>query len=370
MTGRTYLDWNATAPPRPQVVDAVAQAMVSHGNPSSVHGDGRRARAVIEDAREAVAALVGADPANVIFTSGGTEANNQAVSGRPAHSVIVSGFEHASVLEAAPEAITIAGQPDGEIDLDRLAEALKQSSPDRLVVVMLANNETGVIQPVEKVAALARAAGALFHCDAIQAAGRMAVDIAGIGASSISLSAHKLGGPMGVGALIFDGSAPRPLLKGGGQERGRRAGTENVTGIVGFGVAARLAANWRDEMVAVEALRDDMESRLAAAAPEAVFYGKDASRIANTSLIGLPGVDADTQLMALDLAGISVSAGSACSSGKIAPSHVLAAMGVDAVAANCAIRISIGPDTGADDIDRFITAWTQLRTDVRARVAA
>ncbi len=370
MTERIYLDWNASAPMRGQVIDAVALAMASHGNPSSVHGDGRRARAAVEDAREAVAALVGANPANVIFTSGGTEANNQALAGHPNHTVLASGIEHVSILEVAANTPRIACLPNGEIDLDQFSDLLGRGTGGRLVAVMLANNETGVIQPVTEIAALARDAGALFHCDTVQAAGRMAVDIGLIGADSISLSAHKIGGPKGVGALIFNGTAPQPLLRGGGQERSRRAGTENVAGIVGFGVAARLAANWRDEMNSVEVLRDELEQRLAAAAPEVVIYGRDARRLANTSLVGLPDIDAGTQLMALDLAGISVSAGSACSSGKVASSHVLAAMGVGSAAANNAIRVSLGPETLAEDVNRFVASWARLRDGARAPAAA
>ncbi|MCZ6763576.1 MAG: cysteine desulfurase family protein [Alphaproteobacteria bacterium] len=379
MTRTVYLDWNATAPVSAEVAAAVSDAMTAAmmesgtgGNPSSIHGPGRKVRAAVEDAREAVASLAGAKPREVIFTSGATEANNMVLVGSGRETIIVSGIEHPSVLLVRDDVVRVPATLDGIVDLDRLAAALEGTDGDALVAVMLANNETGVIQPIEEVVRLAREAGALIHCDAVQAAGRIEIDIDALGVDTLSLSAHKIGGPTGVGALIVrEGTPPiEPILKGGGQERSRRAGTENVPGIIGFGVAAARAADWRDEMAAIGALRDDMETRITAAAPEAVIYGAGARRLANTSSIGLPSVDCALQVMTLDLAGIAVSAGAACSSGKVAPSHVLMAMGIDRWTADTAIRVSLGRTTDAADIDAFVEAWTGMRNDAIARANA
>ncbi|MCZ6605375.1 MAG: cysteine desulfurase family protein [Alphaproteobacteria bacterium] len=379
MTRTVYLDWNATAPVSAEVAAAVSDAMTAAmmesgtgGNPSSIHGPGRKVRAAVEDAREAVASLAGAKPREVIFTSGATEANNMVLVGSGRETIIVSGIEHPSVLLVRDDVVRVPATLDGIVDLDRLAAALEGTDGDALVAVMLANNETGVIQPIEEVVRLAREAGALIHCDAVQAAGRIEIDICALGVDTLSLSAHKIGGPTGVGALIVrEGTPPiEPILKGGGQERSRRAGTENVPGIIGFGVAAARAADWRDEMAAIGALRDDMETRITAAAPEAVIYGAGARRLANTSSIGLPSVDCALQVMTLDLAGIAVSAGAACSSGKVAPSHVLMAMGIDRWTADTAIRVSLGRTTDAADIDAFVEAWTGMRNDAIARANA
>lgn len=356
-----YLDYNATAPVRPDAAAAVAEALQATGNASSVHGFGREARRILEDAREAVAGLVGAAPAQVIFTGGGTEANDLALGGSGRGRVLVSAGEHDSVLQAVPAAERIPLQRDGRIDRSALAALLAADASPALVSVMLANNETGVIQPLDEVVALARARGALVHCDAVQAAGKIALDVADLGVDLLSLSAHKLGGPQGVGALVVAEGVPlRPALRGGGQERRRRAGTENLPGIAGFGAAARAAADGLAGFAVLAALRDDLEARLRALAPEVIVYGAEAPRLANTSCFALPGLPAETQVMALDLAGIAVSAGSACSSGKIEPSHVLRAMGATAQQASSAIRVSLGWRSGAADIEAFVAAWGPL----------
>jgi cysteine desulfurase len=360
-----YLDYNATAPVRPEAARAVAEALALTGNASSVHGYGRAARRLIEVSRQAVAELVGAEPAGVVFTSGGTEANNLALAGRPR--LLVSAGEHPSVLEAAPGATIVPLRPDGRIDLAALAALLRAPGPPALVSVMLANNETGVIQPLGEVSALARAAGALLHCDAVQAAGKIAVDMAALGADMLSLSAHKLGGPQGVGALVLrDGAEVGAILRGGGQERARRAGTENLPGIAGFAAAARAAGGGLEDFARLQAQRDNLELRLRRLAPEVTIYGVEAPRLANTSCFSLAGLGAETQVMALDLSGVAVSAGSACSSGKVRPSHVLRAMGVAEAAAGGAIRVSLGWQSEAGDIERFLAAWDALYRRSRA----
>ena len=357
----TYLDWNATAPLRPEAVVAMTAALERCGNPSSVHGWGRSARRMVEDSRAAVAAMIGALPENVVFGSGGTEANHLALRGAGRERVLVSAVEHDSVLRAVPEAERIPVDPHGRVQLDALATMLASEDRPALVSVMLANNETGVIQPVADIAALAHAHGALFHCDAVQAAGKLSLDMAEIGADLLTLSAHKLGGPPGVGAVILtQGVELTPIFCGGGQERGRRAGTENILGIVGFGAAARVAKAEIALNQHVRGLRDALEAEIIAAGPEAIVVGGDVPRLPNTTAIAMPGMSAETQVIALDLDGVMVSAGAACSSGKVGPSHVLAAMGVPVEIASSTIRVSLGWSTTEDDIDRFIRSWTAL----------
>ncbi len=372
MTRPVYLDYNATAPLKPAVIDAMAAALAECGNASSVHRFGRLARRAVESAREEVAALVGALPRQVVFTSGGTEANNLALRAIGAgRRLIVSAVEHDSVLRAVPGAELVPVDARGEADLAALQAMLERDPRPALVAIMLANNETGAIQPVAPAAHVARAHGALVHCDAVQAAGKMQIDIARLGVDTLALSAHKFGGPQGIGALVVGDTVDvRPLVMGGGQERGWRAGTENVAAIRGFGVAARLAAADLPAMQALAALRDDMERQLLRAAPEAVVMAPGAGRLPNTSCIALPGVTAETQVMALDLAGVAVSAGSACSSGKVRPSHVLRAMGVGPELAANAIRISLGWRTAPGDIDHLVDAWTALRARTRNLSAA
>jgi len=372
MGQRAYLDWNATALLRPEARAAMLAAMDVFGNPSSIHAEGRAARGLIEAARRQVAALVGAEPRNVTFTSGGTEANGLAL--QPAletggdkaarERLLISAVEHPSVrCGGSFPARAVAEVPvtaDGIVDLGALERVLAAAGRP-LVSLMLANNETGVIQPVAEAARVAHARGALLHCDAVQATGKIAVDFNALGVDLMTLSAHKLGGPAGVGALIVaDDVTLAARQRGGGQERGRRAGTENLAGIVGFGVAAEIAAAELDAMAALPALRDELERRALAAIPEAFVFGREARRLANTSCLALPGVSSELQVMALDLAGVAVSAGSACSSGKVQPSHVLRAMGADAATAGSAIRVSLGWQSGAEDVERFLEAWCAL----------
>jgi cysteine desulfurase len=357
MPAFAYLDHNATSPLRPAAFDAMVEALRAGGNPSSVHRAGRAARSRVDGARRQVAALVGALPAEIVFTSGGTEANNMAIDGSGRQRVLASSVEHDSVLKSAPDAEIIPVDREGVVDLASLGRLLARHGAPALVSVMLANNETGVLQPIADVVRVARQAGALVHCDAVQAAGKVRVDLHGLGVDYLSLSAHKLGGPTGVGALAIRSGAPfAPNRRGGGQESNRRAGTENVAGIAGFGAAAEAS----HDGLAVEGLRDRLENSLLAIALDARVFGAGAPRLGNTSCISMPGVKAETQVMALDLAGLCVSAGAACSSGKVHRSAVLAAMGVgDAVAAT-AIRISFGWNTQSDDIERLIAAWRDL----------
>ena len=360
MTRTTYLDHNATTPLRPEAAAAMAEAQAMTGNPSSVHRFGRHARRKIEVAREAVAALAGARPEGVIFTSGGTEANNLALAGSGRKRILVSAGEHDSVLDAVPGAVRIPLTGEGLVEPAALDARLGESDAPALVSVMLANNETGAIQPVAELARVARAHGALVHCDAVQAGGKLPLDLAALGVDLISLSAHKLGGPQGVGALVLAADLElAPSQRGGGQERGRRAGTENLPGIAGFGAAARAALAGLDKAAALAQPRDELERRLRQLAPEIRIFAAAAPRLANTCCFAAPGLAAETQVVALDLAGVAVSAGSACSSGKVAPSHVLAAMGAGAAAA-AAVRVSLGWTSEAADIEHFLAAWGAL----------
>ena len=367
----SYLDWNATAPLRPEAAAAITAALAHCGNPSSVHRWGRAARQMVERAREAVAALVGGDPEGVVFVSGGTEANHLALFGSGRERVLVSAVEHSSVLQAMPAAERIAVDANGIVDLTRLNQQLAADPRPALISVMLANNETGVIEPVAEIAAIAHRHGALFHCDAVQAAGKIPVDVAAIGADLVSLSAHKLGGPPGIGALIVRGMAElSPMIRGGGQERGRRAGSENLPGIAGFAAAAVAAMDGLAGYDGVRHLRDSLDASLITAAPEAIVIGAAAWRLPSTTAIALPGVSAETQIIALDLDGVMVSAGAACSSGKVGPSHVLQAMGAAPEIAGCTIRISLGWSTTEAEIDHFLTAWMAMYRRVSARGAA
>ena len=354
-----YLDHNATTPVKPEAAAAMAEALAECGNPSSVHRFGRLARRRVEDARDRVAALVRVKPQNVIFTSGGSEANALAMalgSGRP---VLVGAAEHDSVLKAAPEAKRVPVQGDGRIDQGQLQALLDAAGGLAFVSIQLANNETGVVQPIAELATQVHAAGGLLHVDAAQAPGRIPVDADALGADALTLSAHKMGGPQGTGALILTADvAPAPIIRGGGQERGWRAGTENLPGIVGFGIAAELASVDLMRAGEVALLRDEMEQRLSRVAADARIYGFSAPRLPNTSCIAMPGVDSETQVVAFDLAGIAVSAGSACSSGKLRRSGVLTSMGVAPEDADSAIRVSIGRDTTAAEIDRFCETWS------------
>jgi cysteine desulfurase len=366
----TYLDWNAGAPLRPEAAAAIAAALTRFGNPSSVHRVGRAARQVIEAARVEVALLAGAAPADVVFTSGGTEANHLALCGFPDRRIIVSAIEHDCVRQAVREAEVLPVLPTGCVDLAALEDLLAADPRPACVALMLANNETGAIQPVAEAAQIAHRHGAFLHCDAVQAAGKLQVDRAALGADTLALSAHKIGGPAGIGALVLaPGLQLTPTLPGGGQERGRRAGTENLLGIVGFGAAAQAARRGIADHRAVASLRDNAESRLLAIAPAARVFAATVPRLANTLCIAMPDTAAVTQIMALDLAGVMVSAGAACSSGKVKRSHVLAAMGVPPEAADNAIRISLGWSTQAADIDHLVEAWGRLYARSRESAA-
>jgi len=371
MTRReTYLDWNATAPLRPEAGAAITAALLRCGNPSSVHRWGRAARQSVERAREAVAALIGAAPEGIVFVSGGTEANHLALIGTGWERILVSAVEHSSVLGAVPRAERVAVDGNGIVDLARLNQLLAGDPRPAIVSVMLANNETGVIQPVAEIAAITQAHGALFHCDAVQAAGKLPLAAARIGADLISLSAHKLGGPPGIGALVVTGKAePTAMIRGGGQERGRRAGSENLSGIAGFAAAAEAAAAGIADYERVRQLRDGLERAAIAAVADAVVIGAGVRRLPNTTALALPGVKAETQVIALDLDGIMVSAGAACSSGKVGPSHVLAAMGIAPEIAAATIRVSLGWTTTETDIAHFLDAWTALHRRHSRRAA-
>jgi cysteine desulfurase len=359
-----YLDHNATSPVRPEAAAAVAAAMAEPGNASSVHAAGRRARGLLEAARRRLALRLGVAPSGVIFTSGGTEANHLALLGQGGRSRLVSAVEHPSVLDAVPDAPRVPADADGRLDLAALADLLDRHRP-RLVSVMLANNETGVVQPVAEAAALARARGALLHCDAVQGLGKLPFTLRDLGADLVTVSAHKLGGPQGVGALVVrdDGPDLAPLQRGGGQEQRRRAGTENLPGVAGFAAALDLATDWER----VSTLRDRLESEIRRLCPDAIVAGASVPRLPNTSCVLTPGLPAETQLMALDLAGVAVSSGAACSSGKVGPSHVLAAMGFAPDDARCAIRVSLGWGVGEAEVGRFLDAWSNLVR--RARTA-
>lgn len=347
-----YLDANATQPLRPVAREAMLAAWEHAGNPSSVHHAGRAARRVLEDAREALAARFGGRPGGLIFTSGGTEADALALHAMsPGRRIVVSAIEHDAVREAASGATVLPVRPDGVVDLEMLASVLDDEVPS-LVCLMLANNETGVLQPVAEAAAICRAHGALLHVDAVQAAGRTSVKLSALGAHSLALSSHKLGGPAGIGALLLASDAPfaTPLIAGGGQELRRRGGTQPVALAAGFAAAA-LAD---DDAERLAPLRDAAET--AAVASGAMVIGAGAPRLPNTSCIALPGVRADAQVIALDLEGIALSAGAACSSGKVVTSHVLQAMGLGALAGE-AIRVSLPWNASPADIDAFAAAY-------------
>ncbi|MGE5537256.1 MAG: cysteine desulfurase family protein [Gemmatimonas sp.] len=366
MPSRVYLDHNAGSPLRPDARDAITAALAIGANPSSVHAPGREARAAIEQARASVAALAGVSPESVVFTSGATEANNLALKGAPVARRLVSTIEHASVLEAAPDAERIPVDARGIVGIAALERMLAGSAPT-LVSVMAANNETGVLQPIAEIARVVHAAGALLHCDAAQVPGRMALAPITAVADLVSLSSPKMGGPQGVGALIVrEGVTVVPLIAGGGQERRLRAGTENLLGIAGFGAAARAVARDGTAAMRLAALHDRLEAEALAVAPEAIVIAADAPRLANTSALALPGIPAESQILSLDLAGIAIGAGAACSSGKIARSHVLAAMGIPDHIAAATIRVSLGPTTTDADVDAFLAAWADLRARARA----
>ncbi|MDB5412990.1 MAG: cysteine desulfurase [Rubritepida sp.] len=359
------LDANATEALRPTARAALLAALEVGGNPSSIHGGGRAARRIVEKARGQLAARFGAAPGDIVLTSGGTEANALAIHGlSPGRRVLLGATEHAAVRAAAPEGAVTPVLADGIVDLAALAALLANGAP-ALVCLMAANNESGVLHPLAEVAALCRAHGALLHVDAVQSAGRLGLDIRALGAASVAISAHKLGGVPGAGALILAPGLHLPaLIAGGGQERGRRGGTEPLPAIAAFGAAA--AETY--DTARITGLRDAIEAGLRAIAPGIVIAGASAPRLPNTTLAVLPGIPAETQVIALDLAGIRVSAGAACSSGKVAASHVLEAMGFGADA-GCGIRISLPWNAPDDAPERFLHAYAAMHARLSSRRA-
>jgi cysteine desulfurase len=369
---RVYLDWNATAPMRPEAKAAMLQAMDLQGNPSSVHAEGRAARKIIEDARANIAKALGARSADVVFTSGGTEANALALMpglrrGRDvATRLIVSAIEHSSVRSGGRFPIediqTAPVTSSGVVDLERLQGLLTDGAP-ALVSVMLANNETGAIQPIAEIAELVHAAHGILHVDAVQGFGKIDIDINALNIDLLSISAHKIGGAKGTGALVLTERLAgfEPLIAAGGQEKGRRGGTENLPGIAAFGAA--VAAHLETGAVAMarmQKLRAKFETGLRAVTPELVIFSSDVPRVPNTTLFSAPGMKAETAVIAFDLEGMAVSSGSACSSGKVHASPVLTAMGVRPDMAQGAVRLSLGWDTTEAEIQYLLEAWISL----------
>ena len=385
-TERTYLDWNATAPMLPAAREAFVAALDMVGNPSSVHGEGRALRMLVEAARRDVAALVNSTPAHVIFTSGATEAANLVLTpdyrmGRTPLAIghlYVSEIEHPAVREGGRFArshvtsipVTRAGLVDAAA-LEALLQGHDKAMGLPMVAVMLVNNETGIVQPVKAVGEIVHRHGGLLVVDAVQAVGRIPVDIAALDADFLIVSSHKLGGPNGAGALVSRGEAlmPVPLIRGGGQEKGHRSGTENPAALAGFAAAARNASvDLAERNARIAGLRDGLETGMRTAAKDVIVHGADIERVANTSFFSLPGLKSETGQIAFDLEGIALSAGSACSSGKVGESHVLAAMGFDAALG--ALRVSLGPASTQADVDRFLTAFSRVVSRRRASVDA
>ena len=389
---RAYLDHNASAPMGVEARAAMVAALETAGNASSVHAEGRAARAIVEKARRQLAEAVGVSAGQVIFNSGASEAAAHALSPVlraggaeiPVSRLYVGATEHACVLAGgrfAPEAIeTLPVDATGMLDLAALKDALAghdNAAGSPMVAVQLANNETGVIQPMEKIAELVHAHDGFLVVDAVQALGRVPLSVPELGAHFVLLSSHKIGGPQGAGALILGNGtiSPVPLIRGGGQESFNRAGTENVAAIAGFGAAAEVAAETAGEMGAIAALRDSIETGITTICGEAgnkagepVFFGRDAAggRLANTSCFAVPGIRAETALISLDLAGVAVSSGSACSSGKVKKSHVLEAMGADDELAACALRVSAGPQSTGRDAEAFLGAFRNIVSRIAA----
>ncbi|OUX95160.1 MAG: aminotransferase [Hyphomonas sp. TMED17] len=365
-----YVDYNATAPLRPESRAAIVSAFEVGANPSSIHQQGRQARHLIETARAELAHFIGARARDIVFTSGGTEANALALAGTAQQlqgnvTMLVSAIEHDAVRSNATQAAlrteTLRVDSNGVVDLEMLKNRLViwdvQNDGVPVVAIMLANNETGIIQPVRAVVDLVKRYDGFVHCDAVQALGKIPVDVTALGVDYLALSAHKIGGPQGVGALWVRSGAPlRPLLVGGGQERSLRSGTENLLGIAGFGAACVAASQTIEFMDELSVLRDQFEDRLMAAFDIKVF-GRAEARLPQTSNFALEGFSSEIQVMALDLEGIAVSSGAACSSGKVSRSHVLQAMGVDRGVADCALRASFGWASTADDVAQFADVW-------------
>jgi cysteine desulfurase len=387
-----YLDHNATSPLRPDSHSAMTHALTIGGNPSSIHANGRAARALVEQARAAVAALAGAPADAVVFTSGATEANHLALFGAVEGSLaeseakaapritrlFVSAVEHSSVLATANRLVErypwlrltiLPVAASGVLDVEALRVELREGKGRALVAVMAANNETGVIQPIAEISKLVREVNGLLLVDAVPAAGKMALDFALC--DYMVLSAHKIGGPQGAGALLVrDGAPLMPQLVGGGQQKGLRAGTENLSGIAGFGAAAHALADGDGERARIAHLRDHFESALKKAVPEAVTFGAGEARLCSTTCFAIPGLTAETALIGLDLDGVMLSSGSTCSSGKLAISHVLTAMGVEESLAGCALRASFGWSSTMDNVTAAVDSLVKLRERIRSQKAA
>ncbi|MDG2243850.1 MAG: cysteine desulfurase family protein [Rhodospirillaceae bacterium] len=361
---RIYLDYNATTPLFPKVATVLSQAFGSLGNASSIHKEGRSVRGAIEDARESVSKLIGVPASTIIFSSGGTEANTTVVRGLinsgAVNDIFCSAIEHPSVRDHVNPERHIPVDNRGRIDLQQLHDVLRGKKAPFLMCVMLANNETGVLQPIRDVSTLVHEFGGLVLCDCVQGPGKTDLDFTSLGADFLTFSAHKIGGPQGVGCFVMNSEADlEPLLIGGGQENKRRSGTENAPGIIGFGAAARITAE-TSNVEKISGLRDQLEAALLRAKSDAIIFGREVDRISNTTNVAIPGVSSERQLIKLDLAGFAVSAGSACSSGKISSSHVLLAMGVSEEIAGSAIRISIGRETSWPDLEKFVEIWATL----------
>ena len=365
-----FLDFNATVPAKPLVRETVTQIMNAPCNASAVHKFGRTARMQVEDARRKVAEALNTPPETIIFTSGAPEANNTVFMNYFDLPILVSAIEHPTVARAVPDDIQLPLPVDnnGLLDLDVLEARLQEVEAPALISVIWVHNETGVIQPMDKIADLAKKYGAILHTDASQAFGKVEIDILKHGFDMVTVSSHKIGGPQGVGALIVkDGLEFAPFIVGGGQEKFRRAGTENVAGIAGFGVAAELAVKEMSEYRKLADLRDKIQNAILDHASNAVIFSKDVERSSNTLMFAVPDMNADATVIALDLEGIAVSSGSACSSGKVSPSRSLQAMGVSEELAKCSIRVSLGWSTKPEDADAFIDSWKKIYDRVTSK---
>lgn len=359
--GTIYLDYNATAPLQPEVKAAMTAVMGMPHNPSSIHSFGREARKLVENARLQLATVLECETKQIMFAGSATEINNHILRGVESMRILVLETEHPSVLKAVPDAVMLPVDADGVVDLQKAEAVLAEVPRGALVSVMLANNETGVIQPVKQLCDIAHNYGALVHCDAVQAWGRIPVVFTQLGADFMTISSHKVGGPVGAAALVTGPCIPvKPLLKGGGQEGNQRAGTENVVAIVGLGAMAQQIGESLAHMESLREWRDQLESAFKAIAPDMRVMGAGAKRLPNTLNITMPNVSSEIQLMNFDLAGIALSAGSACSSGKVSVSHVLTAMGVDKNTATTAMRVSMGWASTERDLETFAKEWARI----------
>ncbi|MDB2414499.1 cysteine desulfurase [Rickettsiales bacterium] len=364
---RVYLDYNATSPLLPQAKQAMIEIIEEPLNASSVHAYGQKAKKIIEDTREKLRKLVSAEGFEIIFTSSGTEANNMAIKGFKGENILVSAIEHPSVLKAHKDSSIIPVKPCGKVSIEALRRILQAIDGKSLISVMLANNETGIIQPIKEIVEVAKEFGAVVHVDAVQAFGKMEVNLQDLGADMMTISSHKIGGPQGVAALIARKNISlNPLLTGGGQEKNMRPGTENIAAIYGFSAVMDNLQYHND----IENLRNYLEDNIQEYCQDSVIIGKDEDRLKNTSYITMPEVSSQNQIIYFDMNNIAVSAGSACSSGKVESSHVLRAMEVNPEIANCAIRVSLGHKTCKDDVNKFIDAWKSLYERTRMKKVA